>query len=818
MIKKILTLMLALAFCLTVPVNAANIIAVTETRDQDADGIQDDQGLIDWLVAEGHDVDVQIDNWVELDADKIAALDAADLIIVTRASNSGSYDDGDEPTQWNSIDTPLIQMNSYLVRSSRWLWVDSTSILKIESPIMQAVLPDHPFFEGVAVYAIGIVLAIDGAVGSGQVSFVDAPDLGNGTLIAQSIDGVPWIVEWEAGVEFYAGAGQVPAAKRLMFHAGTQEVDVDPQGAHNLTADGEQILRNAIAHLLKAPPVISSVVRSNGVSGDRDPIGAYDGSTTPLATEEGGLKDGNTVFSDRTYPWAGIPAEFTGTEYIRTFNSDKNGGTVDVTYEVTTSHYAIVWITIDDRIPAEWDAGGAIASPQDAADYVTAAIAQAGTFVDTGIDIYVAEKDDGSRDRSMSVYAAELPAGTYVFGSMDSGKNYYSIGAVPVEVPAPTLSDVTAPGDAVKGVPNDGDWPGGEHPALAIDDNTGTKYLHFKGDFDAGDPLMGAGIQITPAAGVSIVSGITFTTANDCPERDPVVYALYGSNASIDGPYELIAYGYIIDFAEEEAWPRFTKNETAIMFDNNVTYEHYQIQFIDIRDISSANSMQIAEIELIGIKLNATNPSPADGAVSVGIDDDLSWSSGSLAVSHDVYFGTEIPPAFVGNVENDALFEKASTSLDPGVLEYSTTYYWQVDEVEEDGTVRPGALRSFTTTTPVGIFEYTQDIGGPAGVGRTTYEGYVWKDDTLSEQYLVMGGGADIWGTADQFHYAWNRVSGDVRISASFDWIVAGTGSWAKYGVMLREREQYRKFSALLYVRPQGSGFRRSAGPPCNRQ
>ncbi|MHC4706806.1 MAG: DUF1349 domain-containing protein, partial [Planctomycetota bacterium] len=173
-----------------------------------------------------------------------------------------------------------------------------------------------------------------------------------------------------------------------------------------------------------------SVVRSNGVSGDRDPVGPYDGSSAPLATEPGGLMDGNLVFSDRTYPWAGVPAEYVGSEYIRTYNSDKNGGTTDVTYEVTISRPAIVWVTIDDRIPAEWDAGGAITSPQDAADYVTAAFAAPGTFADTGIDLFVREASDGSNDRPMSVYAAELDAGTYVFGSMDSGKNFYSIGAI----------------------------------------------------------------------------------------------------------------------------------------------------------------------------------------------------------------------------------------------------------------------------------------------------------------------------------------------------------------------------------------------------
>jgi hypothetical protein len=182
---------------------------------------------------------------------------------------------------------------------------------------------------------------------------------------------------------------------------------------------------------LASATIITDVVRSNGESGDRDPIGAFDGSTAPLATEVGGLMDGNLVFSDRTYPWANTPVELIGAEYIRTFNTDKNGGTVDVTYEVTISTAALVAITIDDRIPDEWDADGTISSMQDAADLVTAAFAAPGTFTDTGLDLFIREASDGSNDRPMSVFSAELPAGTYVFGSMDSGKNFYTIGAVP---------------------------------------------------------------------------------------------------------------------------------------------------------------------------------------------------------------------------------------------------------------------------------------------------------------------------------------------------------------------------------------------------
>jgi hypothetical protein len=48
-----------------------------------------------------------------------------------------------------------------------------------------------------------------------------------------------------------------------------------------------------------------------------------------------------------------------------------------------------------------------------------------------------------------------------------------------------------------------------------------------------------------------------------------------------------------------------------------------------------------------------------------------------------------------------------------------------------------------------------------------------------------MGGGHDVWDNADDFHYAYNTVSGDVRVSANFEWIVK-SNDWAKYGVMLR--------------------------------
>jgi len=157
------------------------------------------------------------------------------------------------------------------------------------------------------------------------------------------------------------------------------------------------------------------------------------------------------------------------------------------------------------------------------------------------------------------------------------------------------MVDVTGAGDVVKGVPNDGDWPGAETPDLAIDDDSSTKFLHFKGFSEP------TGLQITPSVGATIVTEVAFTTANDAPERDPVAFELYGSNDSIDGPYTLIASGEIADFAQATEWPRFTVTETSISFENDMAYDHYQILVTAVRDATAANSMQVAEIELIGV-------------------------------------------------------------------------------------------------------------------------------------------------------------------------------------------------------------------------
>lgn len=269
------------------------------------------------------------------------------------------------------------------------------------------------------------------------------------------------------------------------------------------------------------------------------------------------------------------------------------------------------------------------------------------------------------------------------------------------------MIDVTGPFDKVIGIPDDGvedggddsGWPPNEIPPNAFDDQILTKYLHFKGNFEP------TGLRITPVIGPTVVTGLSFTTANDAEPRDPVTYELSGSNVSIDGPYTLIASGPIVDFDQAAVWPRRTKNTTPIEFDNDVAYAHYQIMFPEIRDAGGANSMQIAEIELLARLYKASSPSPANGAILEQTYATLGWVLGYAAASQEIYVSDNL--ADVQNSDPNAMRGTLDVFTTyfvigfvgfpyPDGLAKGTTYYWRVDEIEADGTKHQGDIWSLT--------------------------------------------------------------------------------------------------------------------------
>jgi hypothetical protein len=84
----------------------------------------------------------------------------------------------------------------------------------------------------------------------------------------------------------------------------------------------------------------------------------------------------------------------------------------------------------------------------------------------------------------------------------------------------------------------------------------------------------------------------------------------------------------------------------------------------------------------------AGNPDPPNNMWGINTTAKLSWTAGSNAVSHDVYFGTSIIKMSQGNQTN--------TIFDPGTMAYNTRYYWRIDEINHLGKTT-GELWTFTT-------------------------------------------------------------------------------------------------------------------------
>jgi hypothetical protein len=92
-------------------------------------------------------------------------------------------------------------------------------------------------------------------------------------------------------------------------------------------------------------------------------------------------------------------------------------------------------------------------------------------------------------------------------------------------------------------------------------------------------------------------------------------------------------------------------------------------------------------------------PNPQNGAEDVKNEPTLSWSPGDKATKHEIYFGTDedaVENATTAAPEYKVTKNLGSESYKPGTLEFNTTYYWRIDEVN-DPNIWKGGVWSFTT-------------------------------------------------------------------------------------------------------------------------
>ena len=119
--------------------------------------------------------------------------------------------------------------------------------------------------------------------------------------------------------------------------------------------------------------------------------------------------------------------------------------------------------------------------------------------------------------------------------------------------------------------------------------------------------------------------------------------------------------------------------------------------------------------------------------------------------------------------------------------------------------------RSIITVLLTSAIALTAFAKPKGGIGNPKPEGtVVQKGDT----WTITGGGADIWGPSDQFHFASNTVSGNCSLTTKVESLGdTGTHDWAKAGLMIRADESVGSTHASVSISRCGAieFIRRSA-------
>jgi hypothetical protein len=155
----------------------------------------------------------------------------------------------------------------------------------------------------------------------------------------------------------------------------------------------------------------------------------------------------------------------------------------------------------------------------------------------------------------------------------------HTIDDLAIGISAPAILDASVPGDIV--VPTSTNVPIAQAASKAIDNNITNKYLNFD--------KLNTGLIITPT-GKRPVRSLTLISAEDAPERDPSSFVLEGAN---DGSaFIRIASNSVPAFPTRHYIRSFTVPNTNV-------FDRYRLVFPTVSNAVAANSMQIAEIELL---------------------------------------------------------------------------------------------------------------------------------------------------------------------------------------------------------------------------
>jgi regulation of enolase protein 1 (concanavalin A-like superfamily) len=186
--------------------------------------------------------------------------------------------------------------------------------------------------------------------------------------------------------------------------------------------------------------------------------------------------------------------------------------------------------------------------------------------------------------------------------------------------------------------------------------------------------------------------------------------------------------------------------------------------------------------------VRARAPEPANAAAGVDVDASLNWRPGRDVASHMVYFGTDADAVTNGTVSAETVTKHSYT---PASLNFGTTYYWRVDEV--NAVTYPGSVWNFTTNEYMVVddFEGYTDQAGEE-IFSTWIDGFTNGLSNSIVGYFTASGGtfgetAIIHSGKQSMPFEYNNVKtpyfseAEREFSPAQDWTVHGADTLTLY-------------------------------------
>jgi hypothetical protein len=174
-------------------------------------------------------------------------------------------------TQWNQMESPLISLSMWMIRNSRWQWINSAdNNCEVATPWkIAAGAETDPAFDGVTIEADGSLEVFD-TVNYYPGDGLNYNDIGNGVLLAtNNTEDAIVMARWEANFEFYTGTEQYPANERIYYSVGTSDCGASggTSSVFNLNEAGLTIFLNLVSEFIPLESDIEeNTLKTNSLS------------------------------------------------------------------------------------------------------------------------------------------------------------------------------------------------------------------------------------------------------------------------------------------------------------------------------------------------------------------------------------------------------------------------------------------------------------------------------------------------------------------------------------------------------------------------